>query len=244
MTFAQLALQASPPPSTTSSTASLISSAEQHSDLLARLFHAALSIPDYEIAYSALVRYTDAALRKNALKRIVNEMVQGDYIEELLALPWAGLQQEIDDVLTDHAKKEGDAAGLSGTDSVPYYKILYAWRIRQGNMRGAAAVMVERLEVRKERGRRKFGAQSDANAVLEDYLVAINAFALVGEDEGWVLVGGKEVGPGQQKRKVVTVADVRKGYQEELDRRCVLESGRFGIVGGEEEEDDGDEMVF
>jgi len=185
------------------------------------------------------VRYTDVALRKNALKRMVNEMVQGEYIDELLGLPWAGLRQEIDDILTEHAKKEGDAAGLSGTNSVPYYKILYSWRIRQGDVRGAAAVMVERLEGRKERGRRKFGAR-EADAVLEDYLVAIDAFALLGEDEGWVLVGGKEVG---KKRKVVTVGDVRRGYQEELDRRCVLESGRFGIVGGEEEEE-GDEMVF
>ncbi|MCJ1245029.1 hypothetical protein MMC30_002230 [Trapelia coarctata] len=241
MTFAQLALQAHPPPSTTSSTASLISSAEQHSDLLARLFHAALSIPDYEIAYSALVRYTNAALRENALKRMVNEMVQGGYIDELLALPWAGLRQEIDDILTEHAKIEGDAAGLSGTDSVPYYKILYAWRICQGDMRGAAAVMVERLEGRKERGRRKFGARREMNAVLEDYLVAINAFALVGEDEGWVLVGGREVG---KKRKVVTVGDVRKSFQEELDRRSVLESGRFGIVGGADDEEEGDAMVF
>jgi len=196
------------------------------------------------------VRYTDAALRKNALKRMVNKMVEGGYVDELLGLPWAGLRHEIDDILAEHAKNEGDAAGLSGMNAAPYYRILYAWRVRQGDMRGAAGVLVERLEGRRERGRRKFGgAVKDANATLEDYLVAINAFVAGGggeeEEEAWVLVGGSEGGKEGGKRKVVRLKDVRRGYQEELDRRCVLEGGRFGILGGSgEEEGEGDEMVL
>lgn len=172
-------------------------------------------------------------------------MVDGGYVDELLSLPWAGLRHEIDDILAEHAKKEGDAAGLSSGNSAPYYKILYAWRVRQGDMRGAAGVLVERLERRKERGRRKLGgAAKDANAVLEDYLVAINAFVAVGEEEeAWVLVGGREGKEGGKKRTVVRLGDVRRGYQEELDRRCVLEGGRFGILGGEEEGEE-DEMVL
>lgn len=191
------------------------------------------------------MRYTDAALRKYALKRIVSEMVEGGYVDELLSLPWAGLRHEIDHILAEHAKKEGDTAGLSSSDSAPYYKILYAWRVRQGDMRGAAGVLVERLERRKERGRRKLGGfAKDTNAVLEDYLVAINAFVAVGEEEeAWVLVGGREGKDGGKKRTVVRLGDVRRGYQEELDRRCVLEGGRFGILGGEEEGEE-DEMVL
>jgi len=65
--------------------------------------------------------------------------------------------------------------------------------------------------------------------------------AVRAEDKAWVLVEEK----GGRKRKVVRLGDVRRGYQEELDRRCVLEGGRFGILGGEEEgEGDGDEMVL
>lgn len=46
-------------------------------------------------------------------------------------------------------------------------------------------------------------------------------------------VGGK----GKRKRRIVEVKDVRGQYQRELDRRSVIEGGRFGFVGGA-----GDEM--
>lgn len=84
--------------------------------------------------------------------------------------------------------------------------------------------------------------------MLEGYLAVINLLSCAGE--AWVLSGGKErrgsgVGVagggkgggllGGGKRKVVTLEDVRRKYQEELDRRSVLENGRFGF-------DEGDEM--
>jgi len=39
-----------------------------------------------------------------------------------------------------------------------------------------------------------------------------------------------EEGPGgKEKRRVVTLADVRKGWQAELERRSVVEGGRWGF---------------
>ena len=50
---------------------------------------------------------------------------------------------------------------------------------------------------------------------------------------GWVFIGGaNNADGGVKKRKVVTLGDVRAEYSAELDRRSVLEAGRFGIVGG------------
>ena len=152
-------------------------------------------------------------------------------VSELLELPFPGLKQDVDAILLEHAKQELDNTPAPDS-AVPFYRILYAWRLRQGDMRGAAAVLVERLESRQQRVQRKrtgMSRQKEGEAVLEEYLVAINALALVGEDEGWVLVGGK--GLEGAKRKVVKLEDVRRGYQEELDRRSVLDNGRFGIVG-------------
>lgn len=98
------------------------------------------------------------------------------------------------------------------------------------------------------------------------YLNIINLLACAGEDEekeAWVLtdawedVGGGKPAAGKEpegkkgtrkggkKRTLVTIKDVRAGYQRELDRRSVLESGRwgFGLDGvGEEEEGDGEGM--
>jgi len=42
------------------------------------------------------------------------------------------------------------------------------------------------------------------------------------------------------KRKVVTIEDVRGLYQRELDRRSVIEGGRFGFAGGVDERDEMD----
>ena len=78
--------------------------------------------------------------------------------------------------------------------------------------------------------------------MLNEYLVAINALTIIssgGEKEeeegrrGWVFIGGaNNADGGVKKRKVVTLGDVRAEYSAELDRRSVLEAGRFGIVGG------------
>lgn len=79
--------------------------------------------------------------------------------------------------------------------------------------------------------------------MLEGYLAVINLLSCAGD--GWVLSGGKEgrgsgVGAGAgaggvsvTKRKVVTLEDVRKKYQDELDRRSVMENGRFGFDEGD-----------
>ena len=53
---------------------------------------------------------------------------------------------------------------------------------------------------------------------------------------------GGEDGKGKGgKRQVVTIGDVRVDYQKELDRRSVVESGRFGF-GGVSGADEGEEM--
>lgn len=67
----------------------------------------------------------------------------------------------------------------------------------------------------------------------------INLLACVPGD-GWVLSGGDDVDDGiGGKRKLVTIKDIRKEYQEELDRRSMIENGRFGFSYADGE---GDEM--
>ena len=75
------------------------------------------------------------------------------------------------------------------------------------------------------------GGGEEGEEVLGEWLGVVNLMACVGEGEAWVLSGGEEE-EGGKRRKVVTIGDVRRGYQEELDRRAVIEGGRFGILGG------------
>ena len=106
-------------------------------------------------------------------------------------------------------------------------------------------------------------AEGKGDDLLDDYLILINALAIVGEEDGWVFVGGGGGGGGHGgheakdpkvasgRRRVVTLQDLRRDYQQELDRRSIIENGRFALVGGEaegagegdvEEDEDEDEM--
>lgn len=78
--------------------------------------------------------------------------------------------------------------------------------------------------------------RSGGEGLLDEYLVLINVLACVGEGQAWVLAAEEGA---EKKRRVVTLEEVRGAYQEELERRSVLESGRFALVGGD---GDGGEM--
>ena len=134
-------------------------------------------------------------------------------------------------------------------------KILAAWRLRLGDFRGAAAAMYPQLQAlvpQQHKGKRassgmgrsKIGGSRNGNdgmtkgnlGVDEAYLSVMNLMACIGDTgdrerkEAWLLSdadGGK--------RRVVTIDDVRKGWQKELDRRSVVDGGRwgFGLVGDE-----------
>ena len=187
-------------------------------------------------------------------------MVSSGSAEELLELPFPGsLQKEVDTLLSEHASKEVDLppwAMRYGAGMIPYFKILHAFRLRRGDYRGAAAVLVERLEARHEQRAtmnlaRFGGAKREAERALDEYLVGINALALLkdedgaegkGDEEAWVFVEGRdgaaaggEGARAAKKRRVIRLDGLRSRYQDEMDRIGVLEMGRWGIVDGGEE---------
>ena len=172
-------------------------------------------------------------------------MVSTGSIKDLLALPFATLHQDVDSLLSEKARAELDLPLTVTARTVPFFKILYAWRLRHGDHRGAAAILIERLEARRQRQAtaksRVGGGQKEAEKALDEYLVGINALAMVGGEEGgWVFVEGTK-----GERKVVTLGDLRDRYQEEMDRVGILEMGRFEFLenmgdDAEDEEEDVD----
>ncbi|KAL1306833.1 hypothetical protein AAFC00_005489 [Neodothiora populina] len=87
--------------------------------------------------------------------------------------------------------------------------------------------------------------EPDDETLLEAYLVCINALACLGKEDGWVLVdhassssvvvvgaAAAAAAAAAKKRKIVTLEDVRREYQTELDRRSDMLHGRFPLLGG------------
>lgn len=226
-------------------------STEMHS----RLFHAALQTSRYELAYSTLCLFTNTALQTSSLRLLITKMCESSHATQLISFPFLGLQDLVDEILAQKCSNI-----IEVTNGVPYHKILYAWRIQHSDFRGAAAISLERLyrlqassESDSKIGSGEFGEEGET-LVTKQYVAVINALSCVDPKHAWILcegVRGKDAGNGGRgtgrgiskggkddegvnvKRRVVTLADVRRGYQEELDRVAAIENGRFSLGGGD-----------
>jgi hypothetical protein len=156
-------------------------------------------------------------------------------VPALLDLPFsAELAADADAALLALAKKS-----LASTSSAtkPHHQILYAFRTQRGDFRGAAEILYEHLE-RLRHGDAQQHQDPEDETTLQAYLLLINTLACCGEGEGWLLAEPIEgVHQAGEKRKLVTLEEVRRDYSAELDRRSDILQGRFPLVGG-----GGDEM--
>jgi nuclear pore complex protein Nup160 len=156
-------------------------------------------------------------------------------VPALLALPFSTeLAADADATLLALAKKS-----LASTSSAtkPHHQILYAFRTQRGDFRGAAEILYEHLERLRHGEARQYQDPED-ETTLQAYLLLINTLACCGEGEGWLLAEPIEgVHQAGQKRKLVTLEEVRRDYSAELDRRSDILQGRFPLVGGADEMD-------
>ena len=178
-------------------------------------------------------------------------MVTGDRVEEFLSLPFTTLKKQVETTLAERAQAEVELPPSAAQAAVPYFKIRYAFHLRNSDFRAAAAVLVSRLEARHERrtsssaSNRLFGGKRETEKALGEYLVGINALALLegdaeesGEDDAWVFVeDGRGSGREAKRRRVMRLDGLRERYQEEMDRAGAIEMGRWGVVGDADEMD-------
>ncbi|KAL8948145.1 MAG: hypothetical protein Q9222_005644 [Ikaeria aurantiellina] len=248
--FAQMAIQFSPQSS----------SYEPPSSLFTYIFTSSLQISDIPTAFTALTRlpHHDQEELLPSLVRTLLALPDGP--SQLIELPWPPhLHPAIDACLSKDNQSHLKSAEKLAISLQQQRKILAAWRLRQGNFQGAAATLYKHLQTYQKRAPNPSGGPkfklgdigSDSQDTVEDrgldeaYLSVINLLACVnGEtdqagkvnndmnthDEAWLLSAAN----GAQ-RKIVTIADVRKGWQKELDRRSVIESGQWGFGLGNEE---------
>jgi nuclear pore complex protein Nup160 len=234
--FARLAMQFTKhKPSPLSAQGSYLCT-EMHS----RLFNAAIQTSRYEVAHSILTLFTDSALQQSSLRTLVHKMCESSYVSQLIDLPFIGLQDQVDEILAQKCQGIVDV-----NVGVPYHKILYSWRIKRSDFRGAAGVSFERLQRLQQSGEgdKMLGDDGLETPVTKQYVALINALSCVDPKQAWILseeppqkgsVGVSGGGKREPARKVVTLDDIRRSYQAELDRIAAIQNNQFEFVGGDE----------
>ncbi|RCI07937.1 hypothetical protein L249_5841 [Ophiocordyceps polyrhachis-furcata BCC 54312] len=196
-------------------------------DMLGRLFHAALATSQFELAYTSLFSMRDQALRQSSLRLLVDRMCDAYHSTELVSLAFPGMQNEVDALLARRCKSTTDVV-----HGFPYHQVLYSWRIKRDNYRGAAAVLLDRIQKLRLAGEadRMTGDDVLDTPVTRQYLLLINALSCLDPKQAWVFdeggTGGLEAG---SKRNVVSLADIKKQYRNELDRIAAIQNNQFGF---------------
>ena len=198
-------------------------------DMLSRLFNAAVSTSQFQLAHTTLLSFQDNALRHSSLRKLVDKMCETYHNLELVALPFPTMQQEVDEILDQRCKSAMDVVY-----GFPFHQVLYAWRMRHGNYRGAASILLDRIQKLKLAGEgdKITGEDILDTPVTKQYLLLINALSCVDSKQAWIYDEGvprERNGDVPSKRKVVSLADIRKQYQDELDRIAAIQNNQFGF---------------
>ncbi|KAI0109583.1 nucleoporin Nup120/160-domain-containing protein [Nemania sp. FL0031] len=230
--FARLALQ-------------FINKKTENGDLLrvevqSRLFSGATAISRFELAHSTLIAMKDRALQHSSLRILIQKMCDNLHNAELVQLSFPGLQGAVDEILAQKCQDTVDV--ITG---IPYHQILYSWRIKRNDYRGAAAILLDRIQKLRQLGEGDQFTSEDIldTAITRQYLMLINVLSCVDQKQAWITAeesppltsagsGARVVG----KRKVVTLADIRKEYQDELDRIAAIQNNQFGFTADDEME--------
>ncbi|CAL3968866.1 unnamed protein product [Diplocarpon coronariae] len=221
-----------------------VQASQLRTEMHSRLFNAAIQTSRYNVAHSTLCLFTDAALQHSSVRTLVTKMCESSYASQLIEFPFLGLQEAVDDILAQKCQSIVDV-----NVGIPYHKILYAWRIRHSDFRGAATICFERLQRLQKAGEGDKMLREDGleTPVTKQYVALINALSCVDPKQAWILseelpqksstagVNGKKAPP---KRQVVTLDEVRRAYQAELDRIAAIQNNQFAFGDGEVEEMD------
>ncbi|KAK3720431.1 hypothetical protein LTR37_003843 [Vermiconidia calcicola] len=203
-------------------------------ELRSRLFNALVQTGRFREAFNALVGIGNLPMKKSDLSKLLETCVKQDAVQEMLDLPFeeGKLAKEADAILLSLAKKSL-ASGSTGIP--PYHQILYAFRTQRSDFRGASEILYEHLERLRHTYRKHGMRDPEDETLLHAYVLLINTMACCGEEDAWLLADSIEDLHGAgKKRRLVQIADVRREYGAELDKRSDILQGRFPLVAGDE----------
>ena len=217
---------------------------------LTRLFHASTSTSDFDTAFTVLTRLP-MDNSSTLVPAFLDSLLAAEEFNHALNLPWPPkLLSHVESFLAQKASKP-PTTNLYNPSAPKYNKLLAAWHMRRLDYRSAAAALLAHLQ-RLQKLKRASSWRNEDDEIISTYLSVINLLACCGGgDEAWVLTDtfdeiipksrGPKLDESKKKRRLVTIKDVRARYQKELDRRSMLENGKwaFGLDGtGDEDTED------
>lgn len=206
-------------------------------EIQSRLFNGAVNISQFDHAHTVLVGMSDHALQRSLLRILIEKMCDGLHNSELVELPFPNLENAVDDILSQRCKDTVDIM----TDK-PWHQILYAWRVKRNDYRGAASTLLDRIHKLRQRTDADDVIGDDAldTVITRQYLMLINTLSCVDEKQAWITTeastangdvnGSAGTYEGSVKRKVVTLVDIRRQYQDELDRISAISGDQWPLL--------------
>ncbi|RKF56850.1 Nucleoporin NUP120 [Erysiphe neolycopersici] len=201
------------------------------------LFNAALNTARYDVAYSALALFTNQTLQNTSLRTLITKMCETSNSSYLIELPFVGMQDRVDSILSQKCHDTTNI--LSG---IPYHKILYAWRIKQNNFRGAASILLNRLQRLRqlEKADQIIESHQLETPITQQYISLINTLCCVDPKQAWIFQEAEKSDNQNSmrqglssKRQIITLSELRNDYQEELDRLAAIHNNQFQFEGGD-----------
>jgi nuclear pore complex protein Nup160 len=205
-------------------------------ELLSRQFHAAVALSRFDVAHASMLSISVESLQHACLRKLVEKMCDGYHNIGLVSLPFPGLEHAVEEILEEKCQ-----ATMDVVHGIPYHQILYSWRVNHNNYRGAAAILYDRIQKLRHAGEGdKFTGEDVLDTpVTKQYVLLINALTCL-ETKDRFIIPQDLPHPGQRdgdddgkakllKRKLVTLEDIRKQYQDELDRIAAIQNNQFGF---------------
>lgn len=186
------------------------------SDILSRLFSAALKTCQFDEAYSALTQYSNETLQSNGLTSLITTILTASGpgtagLQKLLRYPFSlsdRLFSQVDSILVELATRQrssssflGETAASTSTGTPDYSRILQAYRIARNNFRGAAEVAYQtvcRIRDARESPSTRYEEDSvidvdeeddlESRRLRNELLSLINLLACMEESEAYILV--------------------------------------------------------
>ena len=221
-------------------------------------FTALAQFTDHALQKSAMITLVDAILSSTVS---TTGLVGGLGVIETLPIGLhPHLSRHIDQHLTALAKKQKSIPGLrnqlwTADSEIDHLGILHAYRIAQKDYHGAVAVLLDRLRLIKKSSQAR--NDPEASQIRHALLALINALSSVAPNEAYLLTDVEQppnrngmlaesaedadngkVRLAERKRIIITLDDLRREYQQVLDKCSRIERGDFDFEMDEDGSDD------
>lgn len=139
------------------------------------IFNNHMHLNHYEEAYHSLIHNVELSRRKDCLRQLVIMLFQEKRFDILINFPYIGLEQDLQNIVETRARS-------MQIENNEHYNFLYAYHIKNNNMKKAAIVMYEKALRYLHECSSIESLQHRYNSLLACY----NALSLVDADYKWL----------------------------------------------------------